>query len=128
MRTSLLAFASRLRRHEGPERFRSLTWQVGSNQRGGRSEIASLLIRTVDEALHTRLKARAAEHRRLLEEEARELLRAAVARQETVPRENLVEIARRLFGPEHGLDLDIPPRGGPRESPPPDFTDPKYDR
>lgn len=67
--------------------------------------MASVLIRNVDDALHTRLKASAAAHRRSLEEEARELLRAAVARQEAPPRENLASLARRLFGPEHGTDL-----------------------
>ena len=86
----------------------------------------SLLIRNVDPVLHTRLKARAAEHRRSLEEEARELLRAAVARQEAAPRENLVDIARRLFGPEHGIELDIPPRGTEPERPAPAFSDHRY--
>jgi antitoxin FitA len=90
--------------------------------------MVSLLIRNVDEALHTRLKARAREQRRSLEEEARELLREAVFRKEITPRENLVDIARRLFGPERGVALDIPPRGGSPVSPPPDFTDPGYDR
>ena len=49
--------------------------------------MASVLIRHVDEALHARLKASAAAHRRSLEEETRELLRAAVARQKAPPRE-----------------------------------------
>ena len=71
--------------------------------------MASVLIRNVDEDLHKRLKASAASHRRSLEEEARELLRAAVARQETRSRENIADIAQRLFGREHGVDLDIPP-------------------
>jgi plasmid stability protein len=43
--------------------------------------VTSLLIRHVDDVLHMRLKASAAAHRCSLEEEARELLRAAVARQ-----------------------------------------------
>jgi antitoxin FitA len=90
--------------------------------------MASLLIRNVDEVLHARLKARAREQRRSLEEEVRELLREAVFGQEKAPRENLVDIARRLFGPEHGIALDIPPRGGSPISPPPDFADPQYDR
>jgi plasmid stability protein len=89
--------------------------------------MASVLIRNVDDVLHTRLKARAAAHRRSLEEEARELLRAGVARQEAPPRENLVTLARRLFGPEHGADLDIPPRGAAPESIPPDFSARDYD-
>jgi plasmid stability protein len=89
--------------------------------------MASVLIRHVDDALHTRLKASAAAHHRSLEEEARELLRAAVARQEVAPRENLVTLARRLFGPAGGVDLGIPPRGTAPESGPPDFSGPDHD-
>ena len=89
--------------------------------------MASVLIRNVDDALHTRLKVSAAAHRRSLEEEARELLRTAVARQEAPPRENLVTLARRLFGPEHGVDLVIPPRGSPPGRRPPDFSGSEYD-
>lgn len=87
----------------------------------------SVLIRNVDDALHIRLKASAAAHRRSLEEEARELLRTAVARQEAPPRESLTAVARRLFGPEHGVDLDIPPRGAALVRSPPDFSRPEYD-
>lgn len=88
--------------------------------------MASVLIRNVDEALHRRLKASAASHRRSLEEEARELLRTAVARQETFPRENLVDIAQRLFGRKHGAGLDFPLRGSAPESTPPDFSGPDH--
>jgi len=90
--------------------------------------MASVLIRNVDETLHARLKARAAAHHRSLEEEARELLRTAVARQEAPRRENLAALARRLFGPERGVDLDIPSRGSAPESSPPDFSSPEYER
>jgi plasmid stability protein len=83
--------------------------------------VASLLIRDVDPLLHTRLKARAAANRQSLEDEVRELLRTAIARDETPAREGLVALARRLFGPEYGADLDIPPRGGAPGSVPPDF-------
>ena len=89
--------------------------------------MTSLLIRNVDETLHARLKARAAEHHRSLEEEVRELLRAAVARQEAPARENLAALARRLFGPEHGADLDIPSRGSAPERIAPDFSGPEFD-
>jgi plasmid stability protein len=85
--------------------------------------MTSVLIRNVDDALHARLKASAAAHRRSLEEEARALLRAAIARQET-PRESLTSLARRLFGPEHGADLALPPRGTAPASAPPDFSGP----
>jgi plasmid stability protein len=80
----------------------------------------SLLIRNIDKTLHARLKERAAAHRRSLELEARELLRLAVARQP--PEESIVDVARRLFGPKHGFDLVIPPRGSAPERPLPDFT------
>lgn len=86
--------------------------------------MASLLIRNVDDALHARLKARAAAHRRSLEEEARELLRVAVARQDAPPRENLADLARRLFGATHGTELDLPSRGSAPGRPPPDFSGP----
>jgi plasmid stability protein len=90
--------------------------------------VPSLLIRNVDQALHARLKEHAAAHSRSLEEEARELLRAGLARQAATPRENLVDIARRLFGPKHGAELDIPPRGSAPGRKPPDFSSPDFDR
>lgn len=89
--------------------------------------MTSVLIRNVDASLHARLKARAAANHRSLEEEARELLRAGLARQELPARENLAALARRLFGPEHGADLDIPPRGSAPETIPPDFSSPEYE-
>lgn len=90
--------------------------------------MASLLIRDVDDALHARLKEAAARYRRSLEEEVRELLRAAVARQDAPEQqENLADIARRLFGPENGVDLDIPPRGDAPSRPPPDVSGPEWD-
>jgi plasmid stability protein len=46
--------------------------------------MASLLIRKLDDALHARLKARALQHGRSLEEEVRETLRLALARDASV--------------------------------------------
>lgn len=90
--------------------------------------MASLLIRNVDDALHARLKEAAARHRRSLEEEARELLRVAVARQAEAPQEHIVDLARRLFGRENGVELSIPPRGSAPSRSPPDFSGPEFDR
>ena len=87
----------------------------------------NVLIRNVDDALHARLKASAATHRRSLEEEVRELLRAAVARAEEPPRENLAALAQRLFGPEHGADIDLPSRGASLGRRVPDFSGEEYD-
>ena len=86
--------------------------------------MATLLIRNVDPALHARLKARAAAHHRSLEEEARTLLRTGLARSEPEARpENLVTLATRLFGPEHGVELELPPRDRSQDRPPPDFSE-----
>ncbi len=87
----------------------------------------SLLIRNVDPPLHARLKARAAQHRRSLEEEARELLRNALARDENESGQSLLDAAERLFGKEHGVDLELPPRSAEIERPPPDFSGPEFD-
>lgn len=57
------------------------------------------------------------------------MLPAAVARQDE-PRneESLTDLARRLFGPEHGVDLDMPPRDATQERRPPfDFSGPEWD-
>jgi len=85
--------------------------------------VASVLIRNVDDALHARLNASAAAHHRSLEEEVRELPLVAVARQDSPPGEDLVTLARRLFCPDLGDDLDIPRRGAAPERSPPDFAD-----
>ncbi len=87
--------------------------------------MASVLIRHVDDALHRRLKASAAAHRRSLEDEVRELLRAAIARQEAPPRQSLTSLARELFGAQAGVDLDIPERGTAPASSPPEFDKPE---
>jgi antitoxin FitA len=91
--------------------------------------LASLLIRNVDAALHERLKARATAHRRSLEEEARELLRSAVARPPPPkPDLNLADLALTLFGPERGVPLEIPPRDPAQDRPPPDFSGADHER
>jgi plasmid stability protein len=73
--------------------------------------MASLSVRKIDDEVVERLKARAAAHGVSTEEEVRRILRDAV----TTP-ERLGELARRLFGSEHGVELDIPPRQ-PHEPP-----------
>ena len=86
--------------------------------------MANLLIRDMDTHLHARLQAAAARHHRSMEEEACELLRVGVAHSEAPENQVLiVELARQLFGPESGVELDIPPRNLMPERPPPDFTD-----
>ena len=80
----------------------------------------SVLIRHVDDALHRRLKASAASHRRSLEEEARELLRAALARQGSHRNESVADIVERLLGDEiDDFELELPARGTKPRRPPP---------
>lgn len=89
----------------------------------------SLLIRNIDEALRDQLKARARAHHRSLEEEARETLRTAIA-QDVSQREteSLMQIAQRLFGLRHGVELDLPPRSADAQRPPVDFSQTDYDQ
>ena len=85
---------------------------------------SSLLIRNLAHGVKTELRVRAARNGRSMEEEARLILAAAL-----VPRGKLAsdglpwslgETARMFFGPENGVDLDLPPREPMRE--PPDFS------
>lgn len=80
--------------------------------------MASMTIRNIDEALKSRLRIRAAQHGRSMEEEARDILRSALAANEPQP-ENLAQAVRKLMEPFGGVELDIPPREPIRE--PPDF-------
>jgi plasmid stability protein len=85
--------------------------------------VGSLTIRNLDDSLKAALRMRAARHGRSMEEEARVILRAALATEgETVPpAENFAEYARALFAPLGGLDLELPPREPARD--PPDFSE-----
>jgi antitoxin FitA len=82
--------------------------------------MASITIRNLDDRVKAKLRVRAARHGRSMEEEAREILRAALNNRRSEPR-NLAEAIRRRFAPLGGVDLDIPPRGADRE--PPDFSE-----
>ena len=81
--------------------------------------MTSITIRNLDDALKRRLRVRAAEHDRSMEEEARDILRCALAEE---PRtvDNLAEFMRRLVEPYGGFELPPFPRGPMRD--PPDLT------
>jgi plasmid stability protein len=79
--------------------------------------VASLTIRNLDESLKQRLRVRAAEQGRSMEEEARVLLREALGGARNVPPPHLVDIAQSLFGSRHGVDLPLPKRQTPRPVP-----------
>jgi plasmid stability protein len=80
---------------------------------------AAVTIRQLDDSVKARLRVQAAQHGRSMEEEAREILKAAL---ETKPAErlNLAESIRRRFAPLGGVELKLPQRELIRESP--DFS------
>jgi len=69
----------------------------------------SITIRQLDPALKRRLKARAAAHGRSMEEEAREILRTALATEPGSGR-RLVEAVRQRFAAAGFVDLELAPR------------------
>lgn len=83
--------------------------------------VASITIRSLEEALKRRLKLRAAEHGRSMEEEAREILRAALA-ESTTDDGDLARAVRRRFAPLGGVELPDVERTPLRE--PPAFDEP----
>jgi antitoxin FitA len=80
--------------------------------------VASLTIRDLDDETKERLRVRAARRRRSMEEEARQILREAVA-QDDVPPTNLADAIGRRFRPLGGVDLALPERGPIRPPPRP---------
>jgi plasmid stability protein len=80
--------------------------------------MASLTIRRLDERTKARLRVRAAEHGRSMEEEARTLLRDALADGGS-PRGNLAEAIRARFRALGGVELRLPAREPIREPPKP---------
>ena len=81
--------------------------------------MASITIRNLDDDVRARLRVRAAEHSRSMEEEVRSILRDAVSDANSAPR-NLAAFARECFAPLGGVELEIPRRGPMRK--PPDFS------
>lgn len=78
--------------------------------------MANLTIRKIDPAVKERLRVRAAQHGRSMEEEARRILGEACAA-EPPPPKNAYEAIRRHFEPLGGVELELPPRGPWREPP-----------
>ena len=84
--------------------------------------MATLVIRNIETGLHARLKAVAAAHGRSMEEEARQVLRAALTVNAPLNTVGLGDAMRALFEPLGGLDFPEIKRGQARE--PPDFSAP----
>ena len=77
--------------------------------------MGSLSVRKLDEETLSRLRIRAATHGVSMEEEARRIIKEAVSAPE-----RLGDLAVRIFGHQHGVDLLLPERP-PHE--PPDLTE-----
>ena len=78
--------------------------------------MASITVRKIEDELKQRLRMRAAEHGRSMEEEARSILRSALG-WEAVPEKDLGTAIHELFKPFGGVELEIPPREPMRELP-----------
>lgn len=79
----------------------------------------TLTIRNLDEQIKTRLRIRAAEHGRSMEEEVRVILRTALA-PDMAPARSLYDAIREQLGEVGGAELQLPQREPLRE--PPDFS------
>jgi plasmid stability protein len=78
--------------------------------------MASITIRNLDDGLKRRLRVRAAEHGRSMEEEARRILQSSLAEKAVAP-SNLYDAIRRRIEPLGGVALKIPRRKSMREPP-----------
>ncbi len=78
--------------------------------------MASITVRNLDEDLKKRLRIRAAQHGNSMEQEVRNILKAAL-RQEPMTGLDLVKAIRARFEPLGGMELELPPREPMREPP-----------
>ena len=84
--------------------------------------MATMTIRNLDDDVKARLRVRAAQHGRSMEEEARSILRSALIRESkpAATGADLVADVRALVEPIGGIELELPARTPMRE--PPDFS------
>jgi len=87
--------------------------------------MATMTIRNLDDEVKRRLRLQAAQHGRSMEEEARAILRDALA-VKPKPGSGAAWVAeiRALVEPFGGIELELPPREPARE--PIDFSGPEY--
>ena len=78
--------------------------------------MASITVRNLDDSLKRRLRIRAAENGRSMEQEVRDILRSALNEGAT-PVGNLGTTLHELFKPYGGVELEIPAREPMREPP-----------
>ncbi len=80
--------------------------------------MASITIRELDDGTKERLRVRAAQHKRSMEEEARTILRTALVEDESRGHD-LAAAIRRRFRSLGGIELRLPPREPVRQPPDP---------
>ena len=78
--------------------------------------MASITVRNLDDGLKRRLRIRAAENGRSMEQEARDILRAALD-EDSPTGKDLASAIRARFAPLGGIELELPPREPMREPP-----------
>lgn len=78
--------------------------------------MATMTIRNLDDTVKQRLRMRAAQHGRSMEDEARDILRTSLSA-ETPQAASLVGAIRARMKPHGGVDLELPPRDGMRAPP-----------
>lgn len=78
--------------------------------------MASITIRRLADATKERLRVRASQHGRSMEEEARQILKVALTGKGAIER-NLAESIRRRFAPLGGVELADVPREPMRQPP-----------
>jgi plasmid stability protein len=71
--------------------------------------MASITIRQLEETTKRKLRLRAARHGHSMEQEAREILKAALSQPDAPPKD-LGKAIHDLFAPYGGVELKIPPR------------------
>jgi antitoxin FitA len=79
--------------------------------------MASITVRNLEDGLKARLRVRAAQRGRSMEEEVRAILRATLADEPQPAPQNLAEAIRRRFAALGGVELEPLPREPLREPP-----------
>lgn len=114
MKPEIAAPRERVQRFTGPE-----PCQIAINACYASIDcMASITIRNLDDETKARLRLRAARHQRSMEEEARTLLRQALAVPDAPP-SSLAAAIQRRFRFLGGVVLDVPAREDIREPPKP---------
>jgi antitoxin FitA len=78
------------------------------------ADVVAMTIQDIDEQLETRLRMQAARHGRSMEDEARDILRAALSTDPGAGR-NLADSIRSRIEPLGGVELELPKRDAIRD-------------